>query len=74
MRSLKIAENEGNNKDEDSQDKDGKDKYDDSKVDWYQVKKEREWDKRYCYYTLKSLHSFVSPMSLYQINSVNVCI
>ena len=53
MRSLKIAEDEENDKDEDGQDKGSKDKNDDGKVDWYQVKKEREWDKRYCYYTLK---------------------
>ena len=68
MRSLKIAENEENDKEEDGQGNDGKDKDVDGKIDWYQVKKEREWDKRYCYFSLKSLHSYVLPMCTYQIS------
>ena len=68
MRSLKIAENEENDKEEDGQGNDGKDKGVDGKIDWYQVKKEREWDKRYCYFLLKSLHSYVLPMCTYQIS------
>ena len=47
MRSLKVTEDVEKDKDEDSQNKDCEGKNDDGKVDWYQVKKEREWDKRY---------------------------
>ena len=64
MRSLKVTEDVEKDEDEDSRGKDGEDKNDDGKVDWYQVKKEREWDKRYCYFMLKSLHICVSQVIL----------